>query len=155
MHQAGTDHRLAHVHQMPSQAMRHLCSDSIADDEGAVQLPLFAIPSASSTASTTAMQEVDRTFSRRRSVVDRFVVGRQKLQAVLLEPTWRAWRDASCVGQLRNTLLEQASRRPEARAKSRTCGRTRGGNPKACMLLRPQSADRLSPRCCKAHERWA
>ncbi|CAE7256609.1 unnamed protein product [Symbiodinium sp. CCMP2456] len=58
-----------------------------------------------------ASAQSDRTYQRRRSVVDRFVVGHLPARRRVLELALRAWRDASCTYQ---TCGNQTGRQPSA-----------------------------------------
>ncbi|CAE7222181.1 unnamed protein product [Symbiodinium microadriaticum] len=58
-----------------------------------------------------ASAQSDRTYKRRRSVVDRFVVGHLPARRRVLELALRAWRDVSCTYQ---TYGNQSGRQPSA-----------------------------------------
>ena len=58
-----------------------------------------------------ASAQSDRTYKRRRSVVDRFVVGHLPARRRVLELALRAWRDVSCTYQ---TYGNQTGRQPSA-----------------------------------------
>ncbi|CAE7738850.1 unnamed protein product [Symbiodinium sp. CCMP2592] len=63
------------------------------------------------TLTDAASVQSDRMYKRRRSVVDRFVVGHLPARRRVLQLALRAWRDASCTCQ---TCGHQTERRPSA-----------------------------------------